>query len=379
MSRFWRNSALILSAVFLMFSVMACGGGSSSDDVAYGGETEPAVADSTTAATLTEYAMGVMEAGFPLAQPFVEPPPMMPGSLSAQPLAWAATTTVTIPTPDDAVIAGTDYSLDGTGTAKLNGTLTLYLGADSDEAETWNIIDGALEGDIFFDDFSTDGGPAVSGKVTVPYAFFYFTGSGQFNITDMEFTGDPGMPDWRNVEMTFTKITVSDDGDSWYLGEGDWELEIEPGMSADLDIYSLAVEGEGSTYKLEDTNVTVTFDTLLTPTIEFEPATDRTTINIAGTEGADNGAFYHPELGLIYFSGELTEEDPPDDLTGGSLYFYDAASEGTNLFTVHFEYDEMEGATAYFIFVDAEDYFEFGYIIDGVFTPDPDAEINFPI
>ncbi|MBN2719820.1 MAG: hypothetical protein JXR72_01825, partial [Proteobacteria bacterium] len=252
MSKFWRNSTLILSAVFLMFSLIACGGGSSSsDDVAYDGSTDPAVADSRTAATLAEYAMGVVEAGFPLAQPFVEPPPMMPGSLSAQPLlAWAATTTVTIPAPDEAIIAGSDYSLDGTGTADMNGTLTLYLGAESAEAETWEIIGGELDGDIVFDDFSTDGGPAVSGKVTVPYSFFYFAGSGQFNITDMEFTGDPGMPDWRNVEMTFTRITVSDDGDSWYLGEGDWELEIVPGMSADLDIYSLAVEGEGSTYKL---------------------------------------------------------------------------------------------------------------------------------
>lgn len=306
----------ILTAVLgLAFLFMACGGSGGGDSVTYEGSTDPAVADSTTAPTLAEYGIGVLEAGFPLATPFVVPPQgMMPVSLSAQPLAWAAETTVTIPVPAEAVYAGSDYdSKYGTGTADINGTMTLYLGADSAAANTWEILYGELDGSIVFDDFSIGDEPSLTGTVTVPYGQFMFTGDAIFLVSTMSIPDDPGFLLWELLEMTFTSISVSEGSESWSLGEGDWYMEVSPGSSVSLDIYSMTVEYDGSTYKLEDTNLYVEFNESAPTALEAAvplAVPSQTTFYITGI-GEDCGIFYHPVLGVIYFSGELTESEPP--------------------------------------------------------------------
>ena len=375
----------ILTAVLgLAFLFMACGSGGGGGDVTYEGSTDPAVADSTTAPTLAEFAMGITEAGFPLATPFVTPPSgSIPTALSAQPLiAWDFTTTVILPVPDGAIIYGSEYSPMGTGTADINGTLTMLVGnSDSAAADTWYVISAELDGSIEFDAFRTEEGPDLTGTATVPYARFYFEGPAEFSASAGNFTDTPDNPGtivWQEVEMTFTSITVSDEGDSWTLGEGDWSMEISPGISVDLDINSQTVEYDGSTYKLEDTNLFVEFSESAPTALEAAVplAGSQTTFYITGI-GEDCGIFYHPVLGVIYFSGELTEMEPPGDITEGELNFFDDVTEGLSLFYIYFGYDETynegEGATVYELNMDTEEYSEIGYFIDGTFIPDPGA------
>jgi len=364
----FKGSVLILMMVLIAFSVVACGGGTSSSSVTYDGSSDPAVADSTNASTLAEFGMGAVQAGFPLAEPFVMGPPgMVVVALEARPQAMAFETTITIPVPADAVIQGSEYdSTYGTGTADLNGTLTIYLGSDDAEAATWYILEGVLNGNIVFDDFSPEGEPTISGKVTVPYGKFYFYEEGVgINLNTSEWTGDPGPPVWLEVEMTFSNLTVTDSDGSWYLGEGDWYLENVPNVTASLDINSLTVEYDGNTYKLEDTNVFV------------DIGEGSNEISIAGTGLIENGTFYHPDLGVIYFSGGLIDAGD-GGIVDGLLEFYDAAVEGTLIFTVEFEWDDSEGATAYWIYFEDGSYDEFGYY-DGSFTPDPGAMVNFTL
>lgn len=373
--------ACISAALALAFMFMACGGsGGGGGDIAYEGSTDPAMADSTTAPILAEYSMGAVEAGFPLVTPFVTPPPgMMLGALSAQPLALAATTTVTIPVPPQAVYGGSAYDgTYGTGTADLNGSLTLFLGAESALANTWEVISGELEGSIVFDNFRTEDGPAISGAVTVPSSDFYFSGEALFEMSTMSIPSDPGFPVWQELEMTFTNITVSEDGDSWSLGEGDLYLDISVESSAILDIFSETVEYDGSTYKLENTELNVQSGMDLEGLAASQPLVVPETTNyvISGIT-TDNGTFYHPELGVVYFYGDLYEESPPGDLVYPSiLSFYDDPDEGIWLFDVHFAYDIGEGSTAYWIEV-GEDYDEFGYFEDGTFEQNPAAADNF--
>jgi hypothetical protein len=372
MSKRLKGLILVMFLVLFTFSIVACGSSSDSDDssdsIAYDGSTDPAVADSTNAATLAEYGMGVVQAGFPLVQPFVmELPSPVPNALNAQPLDLVAQTTVTVPVPDFAIIYGSDYGEAGTGTADLNGTLTLYLGSEDAEAATWYIIEGELDGSVVFDGFTTDGGPAISGEVTIPYGLFEFAeDNSRINIDTGEWLDDPGPPVWLEVEMTFANLTVDDGEYSWALGEGVWYLENNPGVSASLDIDTMAVQGEGNTYKLEDTNI------LVVPAGE----TGRE-IEIAGTGEIPNGTFYHPDLGVIYFQGTLIEEDE-DGIVDGLLQFYDAVEEGSLVFTIQFEWDDDGSMTAYWLYFDDDSYDEFGYY-DGSFTPDEAAMDNFPI
>jgi len=364
----------------LMFLFMACGGGGGSDSVTYNGSNDPAVADSTTAATLVEYALGATEAGFPLVTPFVTPPPgMVFTTLSAQPLAPGATTTVTIPVPPQAVYGGSAYDgTYGTGTADLNGSLTLYLSAESALANTWSVISGELNGSIVFDNFRTEEGPGISGTVTVPSSTFYFSGEALFEMSTMSIPSDPGFPVWQELEMTFTNIAVSEDQDSWSLGEGDWYLQ-KAGDSVTLDIYSVTVEYDGSTYKLEDTELNVQAGMVPAALGAAQPlivVPDTINFQFSGIT-TSNGTFYHPDLGVTYFSGDLTESDPPGDLTSGTLSFYDGADEANLLFNVYFGYDETynegQGATFYNLYMNTEEYFEKGYFIDGSFIMDANA------
>jgi hypothetical protein len=374
MSKHFQVVISIVAALALAFMFVACGGSSSGGgDVTYSGSTDPAVADSTTAPTLAEYGIGVLEAGFPLAGPFATPPPgIILTSLSAKPLVvYAETTTVTIPFPPEAVYDGADYDDVGTGSLDLNGDLTLYLGTYSAGADTWEIAYAEMDGSIVFNNFRVDDGPAVTGRVTVPFAQFQFSGEALFEMSSMSIPDDPGFPIWQLLQMTFTNITVSDGGESWSLGEGDWEMEVLFDSYVSLDINSMTVEYQGDTYKLEDTNLYVESGEVVP--LAVGSWTDYT---ISGVD-ADNGTFYHPELGVIYFSGDLNEEDPPGDITGGELNFYDAANEGNSQFFIYFGYDEAyndgEGATVYELNMDTEEYYEIGYFIDGTFIEDPSA------
>lgn len=375
----------VLTAVLgLAFLFMACGSsGGGGGDVAYEGSTDPAVADSTTAATLAEYGIGVLEAGFPLVTPFVTPPfEAGPVSLVVMP-AYDFTMTVVLPVPDGAVISGDEYSPMGAGTADLDGTLTMLVGNSvSAMADTWYVMSGELDGSLDFDGFRTEEGPAISGKATVPYASFYFDGPAEFSASEGNFTDTPDNPGtivWQEVEMTFTSITVSDEGDSWTLGEGDWSMEISPGISVDLDINSQTVEYDGSTYKLEDTNLYVEFNgstpTALAAVVPLVGPSE-TAFYISGI-GESNGTFYHPELGVIYFSGVILEAE--GEITGNGVAFFDGVDDevSTRLFDVDFAYDDGQGSTAYWINVDSEGYDEFGYFVDGTFMPDASADSNF--
>lgn len=369
----------VTAVLGLAFLFMACGSGSSGGGVTYDGSTDPAVADSTTAATLAEFSLGAVEAGFPLAGVFLaQPQEARPRTIAADPQPVKYNTTVTIQVPNDAVYYGSDYdSKYGTGTAEISGSMTLYLDSwISATADTWYVDYAQLDGSIVFNDFRAGEEPDITGTVTISDSVFYFSGEADFSISGGEFLDDPGLPIWDEVELTFDEITVSDEGDSWNLGEGDCYLDIEED-SVTLDIYSMTVGYDGSTYKLEDTEVYVEFDE-----IEPEPAaipqavtTEQTIIEFQGTK-TNNGTFYHPELGVIYFSGELTEEDPPGDLVEGELNFYDAAGEGDSQFYIYFGFDSeygKNGATVYELNLDTEEFSEIGYFIDGTFIPDPSA------
>ena len=366
----------VTAVLGLMFLFMACGGSSGGGSVTYSGSTDPAVADSTTATTLAEYGMGAVEAGFPVASPFLAPPPgPVPGALSAQPLAPNFNTTVTIPVPSGAVYDGSDYdSTYGTGTADINGSMLLYLNNTiSATADTWNVIDGELDGSIVFNDFRAGEGPDISGTVTVPYATFEFSGDASFLMSTMEIIDDPGFPVWAELDITFTNITVSDEGESWSLGEGEWNMEISPGISVNLDIYSQSVKYEGSTYKLEDTRLYVEFGEYIPLAI---PTVYTTDITISGID-YKAGTFYHPELGVLEFGGIIHEEDPPGDITNGSLTFYNTS--GLTLYSIFFGYDDSVNtyapATYYNLNMSVDAYTERGYYIDGTFIPSDLAPI----
>lgn len=376
MAKRYQLTVIVTAVLGLMFLFMACGGsGGGGGDVTYSGSTDPAVADSTTATILAEYGMGALEAGFPLAGPFVAPPPgLAMTSLSVQPLADPVhITTVTIPVPAEAVYDGSDYDgTFGTGTADLNGSLTLNLGNNiAADANTWFVIDGELDGSIVFDDFRVEEGPAITGKITVPYSVFQFSGDANFLMSTMSIPDDPGFIVWQDMDITFTNITVSEEGDSWSLGEGDWSMMITPGSSVDLDINSMTVKYDGSTYKLEDTNLYVEFSEIVPLVIENDTQTD---ITIAGI-GYKAGAFYHPDLGRIWFLGTLHEESPPGDITDGTLTFSDDM--GATLFNVYFGYDDTVNtyapATFYNLYLSMVMYSERGYYVDGSFIPDDNA------
>lgn len=382
MSKRYRILISLAAAIGLVFLFMACGSsGGGGGDVTYNGSTDPAVADSTTATVLAEYGLGVLDAGFPLAGVFVTPPPgMVMVSLPAQPQVADFTTTVTIDVPPEAVYYGSDYNeIYGTGTADINGSMTMLLGNNiAADANTWFIVEVELAGSIHFSDFRMDDGPDISGTVTIPYGLFTFSGDAGFLMSTMSIPDDPGFPIWEEVEMTFTNLSLSEDGDDWSLGEGEWVLSVVPGSSATLDIVSLTVGYQGDTYKLETTRVGVTFSEIV-PLVVAEPTvlvTEVTDITITGFE-YKAGTLYHPQLGYIDFGGTLHEEDPPGDLTAGSLSFYNDV--GATQFTIYFGYDDTANiyapATFYNLYMYTEEYAERGYFIDGEFIPSDLAPI----
>jgi len=355
-----------------MFLFMACGSsGGGSSSVTYSGSNDPATADSTNATVLAEYAFGALQAGFPLASPFVTPPSGVLNALSAEPqVVYVETTTVTISLPPDAVLYGADYDdVYGTGTADLNGDLTLHLGTLSAGADTWEIEYAEMDGSIVFHNFRVEDGPAVTGRVTVPFAQFQFSGIALFEMSSMSIPDDPGFPIWQLVQMTFTNLTLSGDGESYSMGEGDWEMEILVGSAVSLNINSTTIEYQGDTYKLEDTNLLVESGGIVPVAIG-----DQTNYTISGID-YKAGVFYHPDLGKIWFRGTLLEESPPGDITDGWLEF--SGDVGQVLYNVYFGYDEATGdlapATFYNLYMSTEEYSENGYFIDGSFIPDETA------
>lgn len=367
MKRRMRTTFCLLTAFALAFSFMACGGGGGggSDAVTYSGNTDPAVADSTNAVTLADYSLGVMQAGSPLADAFLALPSSVPTSLAVQSLsvvpleAYAATTTVTIPVPAEAILYGNSYSEAGTGAADLNGSLTLYLGADSAEAATWYVTRGSLNGSIVYSGFSTDSGPTMTGTVSVSDGGFYFYGSGQFDMPSMSFLDDPGDIVWNNYgDLTFSNIAVSYGSDSWSLGQGDWRIDVAAGSGLEIDIYSMTVEYAGSTYRYENTyqDYSRTSRSFSGPYVDIPHAT-----------------FYHPVLGKIWLSANLTINGSIDEISTGLLSFYDAVDGEISLFDVHYAYDAAynnnEGANTYYI-DGPGDFEETGHIVEGVYTPD---------
>jgi len=365
-----RNSLAVIGTVILMLTFIACGGSGGGSDVTYNGSTDPAVADSSTSTTLTEYGLGVVQAGSPLAEAFLAEPEMVPTALAAGAVPLGAYTTLTIPVPPDAVIDGEGYNMGGSGTATLKGTMTLYVNAASAESNTWNVEYGVLHGSIVFNGFSVNGGPTLTGTVTVPDGGFYFSGEAVYSLSDGNFTSDPGLPMWSEVAMTFTNLTVSTGDDSWSLGEGDWFMELSPGEGAYIYINSMTVLYDGSAYKLEDAQLT----------INLYPG-EGTEYDIAG-DSNDYATFYHPALGKVWFDASVGVGEATGEIDFGGAGFYDGPSELDNqLVEVEFTWDDGygdSGATAYWIGVYLEEVDLYGYIVDGVYTPDPDAMYAFP-
>jgi len=183
---------------------------------------------------------------------------------------------------------------------------------------------------------------------------------------------DPGFIAWTEVDLTFTNLTASVEGDSWSLGEGEWSIAVGEG-GADIDIISMTVGYEGSAYKLEDTNIQVMNSDMVPTALAAEPLgppppTSRTTITIMGID-YKAGVFYHPGLGKIWFRGTIVEDSPPDAITGNSLEF--SGDAGQVLFNVYFDYDYSSNIyapeTYYNIFMSTVMYSERGYIVEGEF------------
>ena len=379
MAKRFQLPVFVTVSLGLMFLFMACGGSSGGGgDVVYEGSTDPAVADSTNATVLAEYGIGSLEAGFPLAGPFVTPPPEKVRVLSAEPLIPYWETTVTVDVPSEAVYYGNDYdSKYGSGTADIDGSMTMVLGNNTAaDANTWYIVEVELDGSIYFDDFCTGDQPAITGRVTIPYGLFTFSGNAAFLLSTMEIPDDPGFPIWEEVLMTFTKISVTDGEESWSLGEGEWEMTLFAGSWVDLDIISMTVGYQGDTFKLEDTNLYVEMNddppqpaALRVRAVPAFMGTEYTIINISGID-YKAGTFYHPDLGVIEFAGNLLESDPPGDLVEGNLTFY--STMGATLYNIWFDYDDdddniYDPATYYRL--DIDEYTERGYFIDGSFIP----------
>ena len=165
------------------------------------------------------------------------------------------------------------------------------------DADTWTIIEVEHAGTIAFDGFRVDEGPALTGTVTVSSGLFTFSGIPEYSVSQADFLNDPGFPIWQVVDMTFTEITLSEGSESWSLGEGDWSMEISLGDWVDIDI----------NYKIEDTNLYVEFSNSIPAAVpQIVIPVDQTFIGLSGID-SDNGAFYHPELGLIYYTASIRD------------------------------------------------------------------------
>jgi hypothetical protein len=369
-----KKSITLMAAFVLLLASVGCGGGGG-DSVTYNGNTDPAVADSTTATPLAQAGLNASSAGFPVVQAFFTQEPgaeSSAASLAAQPLVAYDGTYVTVQIPSGAVIDGAAMG-GGDGTMTLAGTITMWVEDRSAGGTTWTIststANATMNGTVKFNGYYNGiGGPEemITGTVTVADT------SLEFSNAPIEFpSADIGsvledyveLPIFTDIAITFTHLTVGTGSDSYSLGEGDMEFTLAPPY-IDLNIYSLTAEGGGESYHLEDTNVYVEF------------ISDGDDITVQGIE-SDYATVFHPTLGQFYFYAELTEEDPPGDITSGYL---EISEDGVDSkFRFYVDYDDIYG-TYYNSFTDGgggDVLVEKGYLTDWEFIPNagaPDIE-----
>ena len=298
-------------AVFiLLLASIGCGGGGSSSAVTtYDGNTDPAVADSTTATPLAQAGLDASSAGFPVVQAFfMEEPVAAP---VAAPLAPGYDGTyVIMQIPSDAIIDGADLG-GGGGTMTLAGSILMWVEDRSAGGATWTIANATMNGSITFNGYYNGMGSTEE----------QLTGTVSVSDTSVVFSNDPveipladigpaivnyiDFPIFTDVAITFTHLTVGTGADSYSLGEGDMEITLGVGY-VDVIVNSLAAEGGGESVKLEDSQVYVLF----------------------GPGGADitiegdvdyYATVYHSTLGKFYFHAAIIEDDTVGDIVSGSL------------------------------------------------------------
>ena len=377
-------SVIMLVCVAFALAIGCGGGGGGSDAVTYNGSEAEAVADSTNFTDLASYALAMPEAAGPLAGFFLGAAgEVWADPLSAEPQFYGFTTFVTI--PFSKTIQGSLYSNDGSGSADVSGTLVLFLGSDSDTAATWDVVEADFEGTVTLNSFDGMGdGLAASGVLTISEAEFLYENNPTININTGDWVVGP-QPDTFYMDaafVTFTDITVTADGDSWSLGEGEWYVTSNTELigTIDIELTSMTVGYEGQTYKLEDAFVQVTktnpaaAESAQVQPLETIPVvTTRVDISVTGYPGS-TAVFYHPTLGYVYFESDIRYETPPGDITGGSIALY--VSGDSKVCTIYFGYDGLAGSAFYNLYEQSPGtYGEKGYIIDGIMTPDPSAPI----
>lgn len=350
----------ILMVLAMAFSFIACGGGGSSSVLTYDGNTDPAVADSTTATPLAQAGLNSAAAGFPVVQAFfMEEPGAEPAA--AQPLVAYDGTFVTIQIPSDAVIDGA--YLGGDGTMTLAGTVTMWVQEVSAGAVTWTVTDAVMNGTVTFDGYYNGAGSVeeqLTGTVTVTDTDIVFSNDPvEFPLADIGSIQDYiDFPIFTDVAITFTHLTVGTGADSYSLGEGDLEFALG---EFDVEVYinTLTVSFGGETYKIVDGLIYVAF------------GPDGVDIMIGGIDiDSDYATVYHPTLGMFYFYASFFEDDLVGDITSGNFEISEDGSTSIAEFIV--EYDEEIWGTYYNLLVDGEDNpVEKGYLLDWEFIPDP--------
>jgi hypothetical protein len=357
MKKNMKTTFCLLTAFAMAFSFMACGGGGGgSDAVTYGGNSDPAVADTTTTVPLAQSGLRAVTGLFPTVQvlfPGGEEAAPAAASLSAEPLAEYFYTNVAVAIPSDAVIDGIDFG--GEGTVQLAGTLTLELYSTSAVANTW-MIDGAeMAGQFIFDGYSNEtGGWTVTGTMDVSLGYLEFSNPEAEFYMDNPSLDNVGYPMFSYIEYTFDSLTVADGEDSYQVGDADLVLEMGEGIL--LTVNKATVSGDGEEYKIVDT------------TLEVASA-DGDTIYIYGLDEAFFGTIYDFTHGWIYFNAEISEASSEMDWVYGTI---ELSTDGeTTDATIYLDYDE-ELDSYYNAFIGAVEIGR-GWWVDWELIPDAGA------
>jgi len=352
-----------VSKIFVLMALLATltlafacgGGGGGSDTVAYNGNTDPAIADSTTSTPLAQSALNGVGSVFPTVQIlFAGDPGGEFASLAVEPLVAFFYTFVTIPIPSEAVIDGADFG--GEGTVTLAGTLTLELHSLSGIADTWTVIGSEMAGRFIFDGYTNgEGGQTVTGTMFVGHGNFDFSNSPvDFSMAAQDFLDDPGFPVFDYIEYTFNSLIVTDGEDSCQVGDGEFIIDMGEGLI--LEIYKVTVAGDGETLKIEDTTVEIVFG-------------DGDIITISGLGEDTYGTFYDHTLGWIYFNADFIEEDPPGDVTSG---YMELSTDGVGPDSYFYIQYNVDDGSYYNLYV-SDSLVEKGWWVNWELTPDPAA------
>lgn len=346
---------ILAVAAFSASLLMACGGSDGAATlgaVTYDGSTDPAVADSTTATPITQNALDSVASGFPVVQSLFMSDPGSASPAVAQAV-YAYTGTYVMPIPAEAIVYG------DMGTMLPTGNLTLHVGSDTN-GDTWTVLTTTMNGTMVFDGFTNEtDGETVTGAVGVTNANIMWSNDPViYSVSEQDFTGDPGMFFITYANLTFSNLTVdAGTADAYSLGGGDLEVSLFSD-NADVTINMLTVEHDGETSKVEDTNVNVFFMS--------NPDGDQ--ITISGID-ADYGVVYDSTYGWIYFSANLTEERPPDAVTGG---YIELSTDGVDPDAYYYLDHNLTYGTYYNLYV-SDTLVEKGYWVDWEMTPDPNA------